>query len=68
MSKPGLQGMLKWGRPVLRLWFWVAVFAPLVLTLPLAPSVAQTRMSERVMTEHRGFIAQLSTEDYRIAF
>ncbi|MFM7415508.1 MAG: hypothetical protein ACKO51_06945 [Alphaproteobacteria bacterium] len=68
MSKPGLQGMLKWGRPVLRLWFWVAVFAPLVLMLPLASSVAQTRMSERVMTEHRGFIAQLSTEDYRIAF
>jgi hypothetical protein len=68
MSKPGAQAVLKWGRPVLRLWFWVMVFAPLVLMLPLAPSVAQTRMSERVVTENRGFMAQLSTERYRIAF
>lgn len=68
MSKPGSQAVLKWGRPVLRLWLWVTVFAPLVLMLPLAPGVAQTRMSERVVTEHRGFMAQLSTERYRIAF
>lgn len=68
MSKPGSQGVLYWGRPVLRLWFWVTVFAPLVLMLPLAPSMAQTRMSERVVTEHRGFMAQLSTERYRIVF
>jgi len=68
MSKPGSQAVLKWGRPVLRLWFWVMVFAPLVLMLPLAPSGAQTRMSERVVTEHRGFMAQLSTERYRIVF
>jgi hypothetical protein len=68
MSKPGSQAVLKWGRPVLRLWFWVMVFAPFALLLPLAPSVAQTRMSERVVTEHRGFMAQLSTERYRIVF
>jgi hypothetical protein len=46
--------MLKWGRPV--------------LMLTLGPSVAQPRMSERVVTEHRGFMAQLSTERYRIDF
>ena len=68
MSKPGSQAVLKWGRPVLRLWFWVMVFAPLALMLPLAPSVAQTSMSERVVTEHRGFIEQPSLERYRIAF
>jgi len=68
MSKPGSQAALKWGRPVLRLWFWVMVFAPLVLMLPLAPTVAQPRMSERVVTEHRGFIEQPSLERYRIAF
>ena len=68
MSKPGSQAVLKWGRPVLRLWFWVMVFAPLVLMLPLAPSMAQPRMSERVVTEHRGFIEQPSLERYRIAF
>jgi hypothetical protein len=68
MSKPGSQAVPKWGRPVLRLWFWVTVFAPLVLMLPLAPSVAQTSMSERVVTEHRGFIEQPSLERYRIAF
>jgi hypothetical protein len=68
MSKPGSQGVLHWGRPVLRLWFWVMVFAPLVLMLPLAPSMAQPRMSERVVTEHRGFIEQPSLERYRIAF
>ncbi|MGI9128344.1 MAG: hypothetical protein ACR2IG_09030 [Roseomonas sp.] len=57
------------GRPVpgLGLWFWVLVL-PLVLMLPLAPSMAQTSMSERVVTENRGFIAQLSTERYRIVF
>jgi hypothetical protein len=68
MSKPGSQAVLKWGRPVLRLWFWVMVFAPLALMLPLAPSMAQPRMSERVVTEHRGFIEQPSIERYRIAF
>ena len=68
MSKPGSQAVLKWGRPVLRLWFWVMVFAPLVLMLPLAPSVAQTRMSERVVTEHRGFRDQPSVESYRVIF
>jgi hypothetical protein len=68
MSKPGSQAVLKWGRPVLRLWFWVMVFAPFALLLPLAPSVAQTRMSERVVTEHRGFIERPSLERYRVAF
>jgi hypothetical protein len=68
MSKPGSQAVLKWGRPVLRFWFWVMVFTPLVLMLPLAPSVAQTSMSERVVTEHRGFIEQPSIERYRVAF
>ena len=68
MSKPGSQAVLKWGRPVLRLWFWVMVFAPLVLMLPLAPSVAQTRMSERVVSEHRGFRDQPSVESYRVIF
>ena len=68
MSKPGSQAVLKWRRPVLRLWFWVMVFAPLVLMLPLAPSVAQTRMSERVVTEHRGFRDQPSVESYRVIF
>ena len=68
MSKLGSQAVLKWGRPVLRLWFWVMVFAPLVLMLPLAPSVAQTRMSERVVTEHRGFRDQPSVERYRVIF
>ncbi|MCA3282163.1 MAG: hypothetical protein ING16_04765 [Roseomonas sp.] len=68
MSKPGSQAVLKRGRPVLRLWFWVMAFAPLVLMLPLAPSVAQTRMSERVVTEHRGFRDQPSVERYRIIF
>jgi hypothetical protein len=70
MTKPGAQAALKWGRLVPRqgLWFWVLVFAPLVLMLPLAPSVAQTRMSERVVTEHRGFIEQSSLERYRVAF
>jgi hypothetical protein len=68
MSKPVAQAALKWGRLVLRLWFWVMVFAPLVLMLPLAPSMAQPRMSERVVTEHRGFIEQPSLERYRIAF
>ena len=68
MSKPGSQAALKWGRPVLRLLFWVTVFAPLVLMLPLAPSVAQTSMSERVVTEHRGFIERPSLERYRVAF
>ena len=68
MSKPGSQAVLKWGRPVLRLWFWVMVFAPLALMLPLVSSAAQSRMSERVMTEHRGFIEQPSIERYRIAF
>ena len=68
MSKPGSQAVLKWGRPVLRLWFWVMVFAPFALLLPLAPSVAQTRMSERVVTEHRGFRDQPSVESYRVIF
>ncbi|MFN7306486.1 MAG: hypothetical protein ACK5TQ_07875 [Acetobacteraceae bacterium] len=68
MIKPGAQAALKWGRPVLRLWFWVMVFAPLALMVPLVSSVAQSRMSERVMTEHRGFIEQPSIERYRIAF
>jgi hypothetical protein len=68
MSKPGSQAVLKWGRPVLRLWFWVMVFAPFALLLPLAPSVAQTSMSERVVTEHRGFRDQPSVERYRVIF
>lgn len=68
MSKPGSQAVLKWGRPVLRLWFWVMVFAPFALLLPLAPSVAQPRMSERVVTEHRGFRDQPSVERYRVIF
>ena len=68
MSKLGSRAVLNWGRPVLKLWFWVMVFAPLVLMLPLAPSVAQTRMSERVVTEHRGFRDQPSVERYRVIF
>ena len=68
MSKLGSRAVLKWGRPVLRLWFWVIVFAPFALMLPLAPSMAQPRMSERVVSEHRGFIEQPSLERYRIAF
>ncbi|MCA3279880.1 MAG: hypothetical protein ING10_11480 [Roseomonas sp.] len=62
--------MLETGRPLpgLKRHFWVMVLASFALLLPLAPSVAQTSMSERVVTEHRGFIEQPSLERYRIAF